>query len=241
MLDEWAKNWPSLQIVVMDETNTNSKGMLWRMKPLWDNDVRHFFPRDIDAVPIPMEIKATIMFLKSKLMFHSMRSHPRHTLPLMGGLCGFFAERIRKELPICKTFEELVQFGSSNVAYCKAGWKWGSDQFVLDEYFVKRVLPKSRRGEFLNSPLGNKIGRVGRIFVESTPMTETHCTSVKLDGVNMTILKEHDRIINYAGEIFTAKPELLQNVLSIDSPCVKVFKGIVQKYDDVKQHYRISI
>ena len=68
--------------------------MLWRLKPLWDNNVGYLLARDMDSLPLPKDRRAVEEFMKSGCIVHSLGDNRAH-YGLMGGMCGFNVPRMR--------------------------------------------------------------------------------------------------------------------------------------------------
>jgi len=79
-----------LRLEYMGEAETLCGSMLWRMKPVWDEEVDATICRDIDSLPTPRERKAVDRWLDSGKGFHAMQDSISHrgTL-LLGGMVGF--------------------------------------------------------------------------------------------------------------------------------------------------------
>ncbi|CAF0726673.1 unnamed protein product [Brachionus calyciflorus] len=65
---------------------SNYFGMYWRWLPLMDNFVDLIQIRDLDSWIIEREYLAVSEWLKSNKLFHTMRDHPFHYFPILGGL-----------------------------------------------------------------------------------------------------------------------------------------------------------
>jgi len=71
--------------------------MLWRLLPVWDQEVEHVFCRDVDALPMPRERIAVDEFTDPWmfLLAHALYDHPQHGHGLCGGMIGFDAPKLR--------------------------------------------------------------------------------------------------------------------------------------------------
>jgi len=86
-LDEMAKE-ETVEVVRCVPAGTHAKNMLWRFLVYDDPKVAISMPRDLDGRLTFREMFAVHEWLSSGLGFHTMRDHPRHSYPIMGGLFG---------------------------------------------------------------------------------------------------------------------------------------------------------
>jgi len=101
------------------------EGLFWRFEPISDPFVTHTIVRDCDSRVNPREAAAVAQWLASGKMFHVMRDHYEHNVPIMGGMFGSL------HWPLMETFmKEWKDFGSK-----------GCDQRFLAE----RVWPTVKR------------------------------------------------------------------------------------------------
>jgi hypothetical protein len=63
-------------------------GMKWRWFPIGDSFVDYFMSRDSDTSFIAREYEAVKDWLARNTLMHSMRDHPYHNVPMLGGLWG---------------------------------------------------------------------------------------------------------------------------------------------------------
>lgn len=140
LLSEPAREFDNIEIEVIDEPIQGTRHTIWRMKPLWENDVSHLFCRDLDYVVTETERKCVEFFIqKSDKIMHCMRCYHLHSIPLMAGLCGFkVPELFEKIKNRASTFEEYLRFGELNVDSCRE-WIWGCDQSLLRDFFTPLV------------------------------------------------------------------------------------------------------
>lgn len=75
------------QVIVMDEPG-DWRGMFWRFNPASEDDVDVFISRDCDSRLSEREASAVNEWLEGPWLIHSMRDHPQHTVPLLGGMWG---------------------------------------------------------------------------------------------------------------------------------------------------------
>ena len=62
--------------------------MIWRFFPTLDTQVDAFMSRDLDSIITSREVKAVEEWVQSGKTLHTMRDHPQHNVPMLGGLWG---------------------------------------------------------------------------------------------------------------------------------------------------------
>lgn len=96
-------------------------GMFWRFLAASDPEVSVMISRDVDTQILPREIAAVDEWLQSGRCLHIMRDHPKHEMPIMGGMWGCRTEKIRN-------METLIR-------------QWGKfDRYGRDQEFLSRVI-----------------------------------------------------------------------------------------------------
>lgn len=144
------------------------KKMLWRLLPLWDEDVDYVFCRDVDSLPTWRERCADEEFIASGCAAGVIHDDPMHS-HLMGGLCHFDARMFRKivDLP----FDQFIK--TVNLDGTVRDWhKHGSDQDFLNKY-VAHLMPSILEHQLFDvrNDAGNKIFRDAG-FVQSKIVQE---------------------------------------------------------------------
>lgn len=112
-----------------DERVHLCRGMLWRMQPIFQDDVTHVICRDADAITTYKEAQAVQEWVDSGLGFHGITDNPAHSLPMMGGMVGFNVEQFRIEFPQWNIFEQMIHGQDLS--------KRGSDQ----DFMMKKIYP----------------------------------------------------------------------------------------------------
>ena len=80
-------NYSHVELVEMPELG-NWKSMYWRFFPASEPDVDIYLSRDCDSRLNLREAEAVKEFEDSDRTFHSMRDHPAHGIPILGGMWG---------------------------------------------------------------------------------------------------------------------------------------------------------
>lgn len=101
------------------------RGMFWRFEPITHPDVEVMISRDADSRLSKREFFAVSAWLKSDKLFHVMRDHPAHSVPILGGMWG-------AKKPILGDMIHLID------AYNKGNF-WQVDQNFLREVVWPRV------------------------------------------------------------------------------------------------------
>lgn len=113
------------------------KSMLWRLKPVFWENSEVVLCRDADAITTYRESMAVIDWFESMTVIHGINDNPAHALPIMGGMCGFICEPIRKAFGIWDNFVGERDYSVH-----------GSDQHTLNGYrneFTLHVSDMSKR------------------------------------------------------------------------------------------------
>jgi hypothetical protein len=144
---------PHVEVVEMPEPG-DWTGLFWRFLAAGDPRVSVMLSRDADSRLNTRERAAVDAWLASDKDVHVMRDHPRHDVPILGGLWGVRNARLREIGPL------VAAFPKQNA--------WQTDQRFLaevvaprvrehwlehDPYFAGRPFPVRRRGrEFVGQP-----------------------------------------------------------------------------------------
>lgn len=118
--------------------------MLWRLKPIWEG-IDNVFPRDLDSILTPRQLKYVTRFLNSQKYFHGINDNPAHNIPLMGGMIGINADKFREKTGF-HSFNQMINESSF-------GSKWkekGSDQ----DFMMMHLWPRLKGNFLLDSPSG---------------------------------------------------------------------------------------
>jgi len=99
-------NQELFKLVIVDRDDPLCKAMLWRLLPLFDDDVDYVFCREMDAVPRIKEREACEDFIKTGFALHSINDNKAH-IGMMGGLCGFQVKGFREHIPY-ETWDDMI-------------------------------------------------------------------------------------------------------------------------------------
>lgn len=139
--------------VLVKQPDTLCKMMLWRLIPVFFSNTEHVFCRDTDALVTYRESLAVRKFIESGKTISGIQDNPAHSLPLMGGLCGFKAGPIRSKYG---TYERMMNLSPIEIN------GHGSDQEFLTkvvyrdfskEYDCYKDIPRDRSHPLWTSDL----------------------------------------------------------------------------------------
>lgn len=210
-----------LKIIKSDYKNTEPT--MWRMIPLWFNNINVLLCRDIDSLPTKNEVKATKSFIESKYLIHSIRSHRQHNshnTRLLAGLCGFKKEVLNlEELSIYKTFIDYYKHNNSG---------WGCDQDTLINLFYTNI--KNKKDIILDTPLKTDIHDV-------IPNTEISFIDYTKNEYEHEILTFIDSFTIWSGEPIDFRKDKLKQLLNFDYKECYIVKEILENNEVLKNFY----
>lgn len=163
--EEMEKVLPNTIIMTSKYSDARCSAMLWRMILLYvmtPDRFTHIICRDADAITTYREAQAVQEWVDSGLGFHGITDDPAHTIPIMGGMCGFIVDHFKQTFPEYDNFEKLL--GKDNLK------DHGSDQNLL----MKKIYPKAK---------GNMMGHFFQGCKEQVKITK-HSLSSQIPGVN---------------------------------------------------------
>lgn len=111
------------------------RSMLWRMKPIFSKEVDIVICRDSDALTSYREAQAVEEWIQSGMICHGLHDNPAHSVPLMGGMCGFRANELREKYG---SWEEMIS--KSPVVIDKRG---------SDQDFINHIVFRDFKDSFL--------------------------------------------------------------------------------------------
>ncbi|KAB2638198.1 MAG: hypothetical protein DVB26_08395 [Verrucomicrobia bacterium] len=108
-------------------------GMYWRFLAAADPNVDVMISRDVDTLILEREVQAVNEWLASGKTLHIMRDHPKHEVPIMGGMWGCRTGFLRN-------IEQLIhQWNRFN--------RYGCDQ----EFLARVIYPQFRDQAWIHS------------------------------------------------------------------------------------------
>jgi hypothetical protein len=127
---------------------TLCKAMLWRLRPIFNEDSKYVMCRDCDSLVTYRERQAIEAFMSSGLFAHGLTDNVSHTVPLMGGLCSFSALQLRSKY---KSWDNLLSLSPIGIS------TRGTDQQFLSSV-VYPDFKKEMFGHYLKGMIGGGEG-----------------------------------------------------------------------------------
>lgn len=113
--------------VVICEPAPLCLGMLWRMKPLFDETVELVLCRDLDSPATYKEAQCVKYWMNRDKAAHAITDSVSHNLPMLGGMIGFKRANF-KDYTGFSSWEQMVE--GKGIDYSRKG----SDQDFLNKY-----------------------------------------------------------------------------------------------------------
>lgn len=117
----------SLEINATTDSLPLCEGMIWRMKPIWKEDISHVLCRDADAITTYREAQRIQVWIESGFAVSAMLDNPAHG-GLMGGMVGFETAQF-KAMTGYHSFQEMIVGKDLS--------ERGSDQHLLNSLIPK--------------------------------------------------------------------------------------------------------
>jgi hypothetical protein len=123
------------------------RSMFWRFEAASDPSVDIMISRDCDSRLNMRESAAVNEWIESQSMFHILRDHPAHCVPILGGMWGVKAPRLRDMAELIEKFDggdywQVDQDFLRAVIYPRVR----IEALAHDEFFGGRRFPTSRIG-----------------------------------------------------------------------------------------------
>ncbi|MBD3242958.1 MAG: hypothetical protein GF331_20365 [Chitinivibrionales bacterium] len=221
---------PRLEVRTVHRDGSKELPMFWRMLPLWDPAVRLCHPRDIDSLPTLEELRAVRYFEEhERFLVQGMRSHPNHNGPscrILGGLCGFRADELRRRRRIPQTFDEFVALAQ--------GAKWGDDLRLLRQHFVDRRSFLFRR-RVLDTLLTAQVHPYRRKRTATLSLDELR--EVDLPQVSAEAQDLLRRLSAWAGEPVRATGQALEETLDLGGAAAEAIRASIADFPAAREYY----
>ena len=138
------------------------RGMFWRFEASYDEDADVAIFRDTDCRLCHRQASAVKEWLESDKLFHTMRDHPYHRYPILGGQWG-----VKKNTKY--DIEKLLKYFYNNESQNKYGTDYDffikvlyplikNDCMEHDEFFHGQPFPTPRNWNSLPVYIGEPIG-----------------------------------------------------------------------------------
>jgi len=128
-------------------------GMFWRFLAAIDPDVGIMISRDVDTQILPREVEAVNEWLASGKTLHIMRDHPRHEMPVMGGMWGCRTIRLRDMEAMILKWNKFSKYGCDQAFLGRVVYpRFRDDSWIHSEcvYFSKELIhsfPSARQDD----------------------------------------------------------------------------------------------
>lgn len=134
------------EIIEMAEPG-NFRSALWRFAAAADPSVEAMLSRDCDSRVNLREAFAVQQWLSSPALFHIMRDHPAHDVPILAGLWGAKSPLLREMTKLIEGYtkdnsRQVDQHFLRDVIYPRVK----KVALVHDEFYAKRTFPEPRSG-----------------------------------------------------------------------------------------------
>jgi hypothetical protein len=211
-----------IELVHVDREYAGYEPTLWRMSPLWDEDVNLLLCRDVDSVPTVDELRAVRVFCAQESpAVQGIRSYRLHNTLLLAGLCGFKNERMgffREEIGSFEHYWAIYQRLDLRGA-------WGCDQQML-------ALTLGRHpGRILDSTFGD----VPALPLPVVTLGPDVYDGVKLNDLPRELLQICDQMSSFAGQPLDDTRPALRKMLSIDTPVVSALRDVLGQFPKVER------
>lgn len=128
-------------------------GMYWRFLATEELDVSIMLSRDVDADILEREVAAVDEWLESGKSIHIMRDHPKHEMPIMGGMWGCRAGLLRDIRNLIQKHGKFDRYGRDQEFLANFIYpQFVNDLFIHSEciYFPRELVRKNpiARSEF---------------------------------------------------------------------------------------------
>lgn len=245
LLEELNEKIENFELKIINKEYFKTEPAIWRIIPLWDDNVEFLFCRDLDSIIVKKEAQSMIYFMKSGLLLNNLRAtsvHNSEGTSIMAGLCGFNVKKLKTELPLPKNFDKYMKF--YNLTTTKG--VWGCDQETLINFFlryrsdriIKQTLdcyikPNKNQGRFKNPASKNK-------FYNMISVNENVFNNIKFDAKKDKALMLSDSITIWAGQPVNTSGKQLNKLTSIcNETYVKDILSIIKSNNLYKQLYNI--
>ena len=170
-------SWPLLveaakggdvKLVPCGEAPTLCGGMLWRLRPLYEEGAEWVVCRDVDALPMHRDRKMVEEAIASGAVCHAVLDSESHS-GLMGGMVAFHAPTFRSIVPRLPEFEtpEFNQHGSDQRWLNSVIWPAVVDRTFIHQRRADIAYPQAMRTARVapkETPLDNCANHLGGCF-----------------------------------------------------------------------------
>ena len=182
----------------------DASAMLWRFRPAGETDVNIVISRDCDSRLSSREANAVRAWLAGNKLFHIMRDHPHHTIPILGGMWGARGESLYDLRKLLDSFQPDGLKGADQIFLAKYIYpRYKNNSCIHDSFFkyewVGRFFPEARKDSSF----------VGEIVDEYDQPSEEHRIVLKrVESSLRNRLQLYFRSIRGFGDAWTSRSVL---------------------------------
>ena len=166
----------NLSVFLPDVTNRRCENMLWRMQPCFMDGVDYVICRDLDSVHTWREAKEVEKWIASGKNAHGINDNPAHSIPIMGGMCGFKAAVIREKFDSWDNLisgYDLSRHGSDQTLLMNKVYPLVKDSFY-HSYLTNREPQPDKNPLWESDLISRYIGSAGVIDMELLRFLDRH-------------------------------------------------------------------
>jgi hypothetical protein len=137
--------------IIEKEDSGNWTSTFWRFEPIADAEVEVMISRDTDSRLSLREKEAVKCWLESSYLFHVMRDHPAHTVPILAGMWGAKKPILGDMVHLMNAYTKQDTKQSDQIFLQEVIWPRVSyTTMTHDEFFAKMKFPTQREpGDFV--------------------------------------------------------------------------------------------
>lgn len=148
-------------------------GMFWRFLAASDPGVEIMLSRDVDTKILPREVEAVNEWLASGKTLHIMRDHPKHEMPVMGGMWGCRTSRLQDMKDMIHRWNKFNRYG-------------------CDQEFLSRIVyPRFREDSWIHGECVMFSGEILHPFVSERLGNEHIGSAIREDS----LVSKHERYL----------------------------------------------
>jgi hypothetical protein len=222
-----------MEVIECDYPFQNTEPTIWRLQPVWSENYDVVLSRDIDSLPNTREAQATLAFVASSFLIQSMRTHPGHNdlgVRMLAGLCAF-RSGIKEHLS--GTFDDY---------YRMARGHWGTDQEVLNGYFLDRLGAEFVKQHFLDTCVHAFAGRMQEFLPghDAGKLSQEVYDAVDLSHVPAEVRRCLDALTAWPGQPVNARGEAARLLLYQATDTARAVRDCLRSDPEAKRFFLAS-
>ena len=174
IIDELQKR-DNVKIIFKDGDITKVKPRMWRFEPIDDPNVDLMMSRDTDTHILLREKLAVDEWIKSDKIFHIMRDHPWHNVPILAGMFGIKKNNLINIKLLSEQFVQLTQ-----IQYDQDFLRMYVYPFIINSCMIHASFCKYEKFCLpFPIPYDNEYRFVGECIYEDESRNQQHVNQVK--------------------------------------------------------------